>query len=89
MIRTDQYTILFDMSSPREAVSRLSKILIITIICLLLALVEQVVGYATNYWMVKGFGSSVYHLEGLWNTCFCSSICYCSARDCKHNQLFY
>ena len=81
---TDEgYIMLSDKSSPREVVSKLSKILIIALVCLLLALIEQVVGYATNYWMVKGFGSSVYHLEGLWNECFCSASCYCNARDGK------
>ena len=83
------YTMLCETSNPREAVSRASKFVIVATIGLLLALIEQVVGYSTNYWMKKGFGSSVYHTEGLWKTCYCSSSCYCDTRDSEYRQMIF
>ena len=82
------YPILCKMLNIRNAMSRAPRIVKIAVIGLLLAFIEQVLGYATNFWLIKQYGGSSYNLYGLWKRCLCSSKCYCDVSG-RSNYIFH
>ena len=57
--------------------SGVSKFSFIAILGLIVSLVEHLVGFSTNYWVVKEINVGVYYCQGLWRECYCHTYCAC------------
>ena len=81
---------VFKMGKIIITISRVSKFVLVAILGLFLTLVVHVVGYSTNFWVIKEISVKYYYSQGLWRECYCGSYCSCvnSAHytdDCKYD----